>query len=89
MKFLKENYRVVSIWLSLIILVLGFLIGSDEGSRPVATVLIFLAGTLLYFAGSIHGWVRNRMMVCLIEAVLTAVMLTGALLSLLRLGGII
>lgn len=89
MKFFVEKYRVISIWLSLLILVLGFVIGSDEESRAVCIFLVFVAGTFLYSAGGIRDWVRNRMTACLIEVLLAICMLTAAILSLMRMGGII
>lgn len=89
MKFLLEKYRVISIWLSLIILALSFVIGSDEESRAFCVFLAFLTGTFLYAAGGAREWMLNRMTACLIEVILAVCMLTAAFLSLLRMGGII
>lgn len=89
MKFFVEKYRVISIWLSLIVLALAFVIGSDEESRAVCVFLVFVVGTLLYLVGAAREWMLNRMTACLVEALLAICMLTSALLSLLRLGGII
>lgn len=89
MKFLVEKYRVISIWLSLIILALAFVIGSDEERRAFCVFLAFVAGTFLYSVGGMREWMLNRMTACLVEVLLAICMLTAAFLSLLRLGGII
>lgn len=89
MKFLAEKYRVISIWLSLTILALAFVIGSDDENRAVCIFLAFAAGTLLYTAGAAREWMMNRMTACLIEGLLAVCMLTAAVLSLFRMGGII
>lgn len=89
MKFFAEKYRVISIWLSLIVLALAFVIGSEQESRAICVFLVFVAGTLLYSVGAVREWMLNRMPACLIEALLAVCMLTSAVLSLLRLGGII
>lgn len=89
MKFFVEKYRVISIWLSLIVLALAFVIGSDDERRAICVFLVFVVGTLLYSVGAAREWMLNRMTGCLVEALLAICMLTSAILSLLRLGGII
>lgn len=89
MKFFAEKYRVISIWLSLTVLALGFVIGSDDERRAVCVFLAFVVGTLLYSVGAAREWMLNRIPACLIEALLAVCMLTASILSLLRLGGII
>lgn len=89
MRWIVKNYQVVSIWLSLIILSLGFIIGSDRALRPVGVPLAFLAGALLYLTGSIREWSQNRMPMALLEVILFVCMLVGLVLSLLRLGGLL
>lgn len=89
MKWVVKNYQVVSIWLSLIILSLGFIIRSDRVLRSVGVPLAFLAGALLYLTGSIREWGQNRMPMALLEVILFACMLVGLVLSLLRLGGLL
>ncbi len=89
MRFLEKNYRMLSVWLSLLILTLGFVTGSDRSSRAVCVTAAFFAGTLLYVLGSIREWMKNRVTAALIEALLAVCMLTCGILSLLRLGGII
>lgn len=89
MKFFREKYRVLSIWLSLIILALAFVIGSDQECRGICISLAFIFGTLLYSVGGAREWMLNRMTACLLETLLAICMLTAAILSLLRLGGII
>lgn len=89
MKFFVEKYRVISIWLSLIVLALAFVIGSDDENRAVCVFLVFVVGTLLYSVGAAREWMLNRMTACLVEALLAVCMLTSAILSLLRLGGIL
>lgn len=89
MKFLLTKYRLISIWLSLFILAMAFVIGSDEEIRAVCVPLAFAAGTLLYAAGALREWMRSRMTACLIEVIFAVCMLTGTFLSILRLGGII
>lgn len=88
MKFLVEKYKVISIWLSLAILALAFYIGSDEECRAVCVPLALLLGTLLHLLGSTRELACNRMVACLIETVLTVVMVSGLILSLLGLGGV-
>ena len=87
MRFLEKNYRLFSIWLSLLILTLAFVTGSDRPVRAVCVTAAFFAGTLLYLLGGIREWMRNRVTAALIEMLLAVCMLTGGLLSLLRLGG--
>lgn len=89
MKFFAEKYRVISIWLSLIVLALAFVIGSNDERRAVCVFLVFAAGTLLYSVGAMREWAMNRMPACLVEGLLAVCMLTASILSLLRLGGII
>lgn len=89
MKFLLTKYRLISIWLSLFILAMAFVIGSDAGIRAVCIPFTFGAGTLLYAAGAVREWMLGWMTACLIEILFAICMLTGTFLSLLRLGGII
>lgn len=85
MKLWLKRYQIVSICLSLAIVSLAFVIGSEKEYRAVFTVIVFFLGTLLYLVGSVREWVRNRMTACVLEAVLAVCMLTGAVLSLVRL----
>ncbi len=52
MKFIVRQYRVITIWLSIMIIGLAFTVGADRPGRPACVALAFLAGTLLYAAGS-------------------------------------
>ncbi len=87
MKFLVEKYRVVSIWLSLAILALGFYIGADEECRLVCVPLAFLLGAVLYLLGGICEWKSRRRFACLILVILTFMMLAGMAVSLVQWGG--
>ncbi|MBS6396929.1 MAG: hypothetical protein KH452_07235 [Clostridiales bacterium] len=89
MRFLLGKYRIIVIWMSLLILALAFLIGSDTGCCEAVMPLAFAAGTLIYVLGAVREWMQNRMFACMIEALLVIVMLTGLVLSLLRLGGMV
>lgn len=89
MKFMEKYYRSVSAWLSLLIMVLAFTAGSDQSLRNMCVTAAFFAGMLLYLLGSIREWTRNRMTPALIEALLAVCMLTGGLLSLMRMGGLL
>ena len=88
MKFLLERYQAVSTALSLCILSLGFVIAADTKSCGVCVCAAFLAGALMYFIGSLREWRKNRLAICLLEALLGVCMLAAAILSLLRLGGL-
>ena len=44
MRFLEKNYRLFSIWLSLLILTLAFVTGSDRPVRAVCVTAAFFAG---------------------------------------------
>lgn len=87
MKFLIEKYRVVSIWLSLAILVLGFCIGADQECRSVCVPLAFLLGAVLYLLGSIYEWKCRRRFASLVLVLLTFLMLAGVAVSFLYRGG--
>lgn len=88
-KFLVEKYRVVSVWLSLAVLALAFVIGSDEECRMIFVPLAFAVGAVMYAAGGVREWAINRMPACLVEVLLAVCMTIAAVLSLLYLGGII
>ena len=87
MKSIAERYRPLSIWLSLLIISLAFVIGSDESSRWISIPAAFGLGALLYLLGGIREWSRGRVPAVLMELFLSALMLSGALLSFLYLGG--
>lgn len=87
MRFVEKRYRQLTICLSLLVLALAFVTGSDRSARAVCVTGAFFAGTLLYLLGSIREWMRSRVTAALIEALLAVCMLTGGILSLLRLGG--
>ncbi len=89
MKFFPGKYRVISIWLSLMILTLAFIIGSEKAGREICVFLVFLLGGLLYSLGGVQKWMVNRMTACLVEALLAVCMMVAAFLTLLRIGGIV
>ena len=89
MKFLLEKYRVISIWLSLLILTLSFVAGSDMEWRPVCAMLAFLAGAVMYGMGGAREWTTGRRTACMVEICLAVCMWLAFLLALLRLGGIL
>jgi len=89
MKFLLEKYRVLSIWMSLLILALAFVVGSDDEWRPVCAVLAFLIGGLMYGLGGIREWTRGHRISSMVETFLAVCMWIALVLSLLRLGGIL
>lgn len=89
MKLLMERYRTISIWLSLVILALAFVIGSDKSWYPVGVPLVFLVGFLMYLLGGIREWKRGKTTAFLIEALLAVIALAAAVQSLFRLGGIL
>ena len=88
MKFLVEKYKVVSIWLSLLILALGFYIGADEACRPVCVPFAFLLGTALYLLGCICEWRNRRRFASLVLLILTLLMAASTVVSLLYRGGL-
>lgn len=89
MKFLLEKYRVLSIWLSLLILALAFVVGSDTEWRPFCVMLAFLAGAVMFGLGGIREWMLGHRIGSMTEAFLAACMWIASVLSLLRLGGIL
>lgn len=89
MKFLMGRYRTISIWLSLVILALAFVIGSDEAWHAIGVPAVFSVGFIMYLAGSIREWKLGKMTACLVDALLAVWALVAAFLSVLRLGGII
>ena len=54
MKLWLKRYQVVSICLSLMIVSLAFVIGSDGAYGEFFTVVAFFLGTVLYLAGSMR-----------------------------------
>ena len=88
MKFLVEKYKVISIWLSLAVLALAFYIGSDAECRAVCVPAAFLLGAMLYGLGGVREWYLNHLLGCLIDLILTLIMLAGLILSLLMAGGL-
>lgn len=82
-----EKYRMLSIWLSLLIITLAFVIGSDEKSRWLGIPAVFGLGALLYLLGGVREWARGRIPAVLAELLLAAFMLAGAILSFLYPGG--
>ena len=89
MKHLIRKYRVIPIWLSLMIISLAFTIGSDRASREVCVPAAFFAGMLLYLLGGIKEWTRDKTTIAMVELFLSVCMLAGAVLSLLRQGGLL
>lgn len=89
MKFLMEKYRTISIWLSLVILALAFVIGSDKEWHSAGVPVVFTVGFVMYLTGSIREWKLGRMTACLIEALFAVWALVAAFLSVLRLGGVL
>jgi len=89
MKFILKRYQTISIWLSLLIISLAFVIDSDRSARNVFVPIAFFAGMLLYMLGGIREWTQSRLTAALIEASLAVCMLIGGILSLFRLGGLL
>lgn len=78
---------MITIWLSLLILCLAFVISSDQTGRILGVPVMFGGGTLLYLVGGARAWMRKQTTIVLVEFLLAVCMLTGGILSLLRLGG--
>lgn len=89
MKFLLKKYRIISVWLSLAVLTLAFVVGSDKEWRAVSMTLAFLAGFFLYGLGSIREWGLGRRVGSMVEIFLASCMLIALILSLLCLGGVL
>lgn len=87
MKFLLEKYRMFCIWLSLLILALAFIAGSDDEWRPFCVVLAFIAGAVMYGFGGIREWTLGHRVSSMVETFLAVCMWTAVVLSLLHLGG--
>lgn len=87
MKFLLTKYRILSVWMCLIILTLSFVVGSDMEWRQVCMTLAFLTGALLYSLGGIREWMLGRRVGSMVELFLSVCMWIAAVLSLLCLGG--
>lgn len=83
MKLWLKRYQVMSICLSLMIVTLAFVIGSDGEHKEILMVLAFFLGAVLYFLGSVREWKRNRMTSCVLEGLLAVCMLAGSVMSLL------
>lgn len=84
MKLWFKRYQVVSICLSLMIVSLAFVIGSDGAYGEFFTVVAFFLGTVLYLAGSMREWVRDRMAACVLQGMLAVCMLAGGIMSLVQ-----
>lgn len=89
MKFLLKKYRVISICLSLAILTLAFVVGSDREWRAVCMTLAFFIGALLYGLGGVREWMLDRRFGSMVEIFLAVCMLIAMVLSLLYLGGVL
>lgn len=89
MKFLLKKYRIISIWMSLLILTLAFVAGSDQEWRPVSLTLAFLTGTFLYGLGGIREWMLDRRVSSMVEMALAFCMLIAVVLCLLGFGGLL
>lgn len=89
MKYMIKKYRVLTIWLSLFIISIAFVVGSDRPSRGICVPAAFFAGTLLYLLGGIRAWAKDHVTTALVELLLSVCMLTGAVLTLLRQGGLL
>ena len=61
MKGFLEQYRNITVWLSLFILAMGFVAASDEEHQMACMLFAFLAGVLLFGAGTAREWaVKNQ-----------------------------
>lgn len=87
MKFIIKRYRIITIWLSLLIICFACVVGSDRPSRTICVPTAFILGMFLYLLGGIREWTRDHVTTALIELLLAVCMLIGAVLSLLRQGG--
>ena len=87
MKFLVDKYRDISIWLSLLIITLGFILASDVRLRAAGVPLIFALGALLFALGSLYERSRNRVLAWIAELILSVCMLAAAAAAVLQLGG--
>lgn len=89
MKLLVEKYRTISVWLSLIVIALGFVIGSDDPRKSLCIPIAFLAGTIMYVTGGLREWMLGRRASALIHECLAVLMLVCMVLYLFQLGGIL
>ena len=89
MRWIAKKYQVISIWLSLVILTLAFIVGSDQSVQGIGVPFTFLAGMLLYLAGAVRDLVQSHMAAALIQMMISVCMLAGMTLSLLHLGGVL
>ncbi|MBR5509570.1 MAG: hypothetical protein IKV59_05905 [Lachnospiraceae bacterium] len=87
MKFLVEKYKVVSVWLSLAILALGFYIGANQECRDICVPFTFLLGMVMYLSGCIYEWRHRRRFAGIILLILTLLMAAGMVFSVFGWGG--
>lgn len=89
MKEFLEQYRNITVWLSLFILAMGFVAASDEEHQMACMLFAFLAGVLLFGAGTAREWAVKNQPGIFCYAVLTVAMWMAVAMTVLRLGGII
>lgn len=89
MRFLLNHYRTVIIWLSLIVLVLSFVAGSDDRWRLACVTAAFLAGACMYSIGGVRCWIQRKKIGSVVEMLLAVCMWMAFLFMLLYLGGIL
>jgi hypothetical protein len=89
MKLLLKEYRNISIWLSLAILVLFFVAISDAGRHSICVLTAFLLGAFLFTLGSIRGWKLGYRLVWLGDGALATVMWLASVWMAFELGGIL
>ena len=86
---MKERYRTTTACLSLLILVLVFVIVSDEELSRVCIPLVFFAGTLLYGTGASYDRKAGKKTGSLFQGICALLFLAAAILSVLHIGGIL
>lgn len=89
MKFLVRNYRPISITLSLFILALAFVVGSDEEWRNICVPVTFFLGFVMYGLGALRAWKCECRVKCAVEGALFLCMWLVFLLCVLELGGVL
>lgn len=89
MRFLLNHYRTLVIWLSVIVLALAFVAGSDDGWRLACVTAAFLAGACMYSIGGVRCWMQKKKIGSAVETLLAVCMWTAFILMLLYLGGIL
>ena len=85
---MKEKYRLTTACLSLVILTLAFVVGSDKELSRICIPLAFAAGALLYGTGASYNRRANRKTAGRLQGLCALLFLAAFVFSVLRMGGI-